>query len=69
MGFSKKKCMKALKNNDNSMVRATDQLLNHMEDPEDEESDSLDYQIEEGDDYMQDVNDVYKCDKPGIYKL
>lgn len=34
MGFPEKKCIKALKNCDNNVERATDWLFSHMDDPD-----------------------------------
>jgi len=64
MGFPEKKCKKALKNCDNNVERATDWLFSHMDDPDDDEE--MDEAAGAG---AADVNDQYKCDKPGIYQL
>lgn len=40
MGFPDKKCIKALKNCDMNVERATDWLFSHMDDPDSEEGDS-----------------------------
>ena len=62
MGFPEKKIIKALKNCDLNVERATDWLFSHMDDPD---SDG------DGDSVMQaeDQGDVYSCDKPGVYRL
>jgi ubiquitin carboxyl-terminal hydrolase 5/13 len=62
MGFPEKKCIKALKNCDMNVERATDWLFSHMDDP-DSEADA------DGDSVMADDSAPYLCDKPGVYNL
>lgn len=62
MGFAEKKCIKALKNCDMNVERATDWLFSHMDDPDsDVEAD--------GDSVMSPVENYYECSKPGVYNL
>lgn len=63
MGFPEKKCIKALKNCDNNVERATDWLFSHMDDPD-----------SDGDSQMRDEEtktevEDHKCDRPGMYNL
>ena len=62
MGFPEKKCIKALKNCDMNVERATDWLFSHMDDPDSE-------QEADGDSVMQAQDVDYSCGKPGIYAL
>ena len=62
MGFPEKKCIKALKNCDMNVERATDWLFSHMDDPDSEvEAD--------GDSVMAPAEESYECSKPGVYNL
>ena len=61
MGFPEKKCIKALKNCDMNVERATDWLFSHMDDPDSE--------IEADGDSVMAPSNPYECSKPGIYSL
>jgi len=63
MGFPDNKCIKALKNCDMNVERATDWLFSHMDDP-DSDGDSA-MANEESKTELED----YKCDRPGVYNL
>lgn len=62
MGFPEKKCIKALKNCDMNVERATDWLFSHMDDPDSEDDGG-------GDSVMQAPETDYSCGKPGNYGL
>lgn len=63
MGFDEKKCIKALKNCDLNVERATDWIFSHMDDPD---SDGDSQMINE--EAKENLNN-YQCDKPGNYQL
>mgnify|MGYP000202675407 CR=1 FL=1 len=63
MGFPEKKCIKALRNCDMNVERATDWLFSHMDDPDSEVEDS-----QMANEEAKEMDD-YKCDRPGIYNL
>ena len=63
MGFPDKKCIKALKNCDMNVERATDWLFSHMDDP-DSEGDS-----EMANEENKTEREDYECDRPGVYNL
>ena len=65
MGFSEKKCIKALKNCDNNAERAMEWIFSHMDEPDDDDEAMNDESVA-GDNNDQ---DQYKCQKPGQYKL
>uniref|UniRef100_A0A7S3CS02 Uncharacterized protein n=1 Tax=Strombidium rassoulzadegani TaxID=1082188 RepID=A0A7S3CS02_9SPIT len=62
MGLPEKKCIKALKSCDMNLERAMDWVFSHMDDNDDDEPE---------DSVMEEASnaDVYKCAKPGFYKL
>ena len=65
MGFDEKRCREALKACDMNLSRATDWLFSHPQEPEDDDVSMA----EANEEPPKDLDEMYKCTRPGLYQL